>query len=75
MLTTGKDSCLVGPVHFSILKKQRRSMLRVSIFGLLALFITVVSLEASQFGSPETEKWAGIWFTCEFAQSRTPLHD
>ena len=50
-------------------------MLRVSIFGLLALLITVVSLEASQFDSPETEKWAGIWFTCEFARSRTPPHD
>ena len=50
-------------------------MLRVSIFGLLALFITVASLEASQFDSPKTEKWAGIWFTCEFAKSRTPPHD
>ena len=50
-------------------------MFRISILGLLALFTIVVSLQASQFSSPETGKWAGTWFTCEFAKSRTPPHD
>jgi len=50
-------------------------MHRTSIFGLLALLTTVVSLQASQFASAEMGKWAGTWFTCEFAKSRTPPHD
>ncbi len=50
-------------------------MLRIPIFGILALFYLVGSLQASEFGSPETGKWAGTWFTCEFAKSRTPPHD
>ena len=50
-------------------------MLRISIIGLLALIIIVAPLQPSQSGSPEAEKWAGTWFTCEFAKSRTPPHD
>ena len=50
-------------------------MLRISIFGLLALIAINVPLRASQSESLETGKWAGTWFTCEFAKSRTPPHD
>ena len=50
-------------------------MLRISIIGLLALITIAAPLQASQTGSAETGKWAGTWFTCEFAKSRTPPHD
>ena len=50
-------------------------MLRISILGLLTLITIAAPLQASQSGSAETVKWAGTWFTCEFAKSRTPPHD
>ena len=50
-------------------------MLRISIFGLLVLIAINVPLQASKSESSETRKWAGTWFTCEFAKSRTPPHD
>ena len=50
-------------------------MLRISILGLLTLITIAAPLQASQSGSAETGKWAGTWFTCEFAKSRTPPHD
>ena len=50
-------------------------MLRISIFGLLAFIAIKVPLQASQSKSSETGQWAGTWFTCEFAKSRTPPHD
>ena len=50
-------------------------MLRISIFGLLALIAINVPLKASQAESSGTGQWAGTWFTCEFAKSRTPPHD
>ena len=50
-------------------------MLRISIFGLVALIAINVPLQASQSESSGTGQWAGTWFTCEFAKSRTPPHD
>jgi hypothetical protein len=50
-------------------------MFRISIISLCALLATAIPSQASQSGSPEMEKWAGTWFTCEFAKSTTPPHD
>ena len=50
-------------------------MFRIFIISLCALLTTAITSQASQSGSLETEKWAGTWFTCEFAKSTTPPHD
>ena len=50
-------------------------MFRMSFIGLLALITIATPMQASQSGSPEMGKWAGTWFTCEFAKSKTPPHD
>ena len=50
-------------------------MFRIFIISLCALLTTAIPSQASQSGSPEMEKWAGTWFTCEFAKSTTPPHD
>ena len=50
-------------------------MFRIFITSLCALLTTTIPSQASQSGSPETEKWVGTWFTCEFAKSTKPPHD
>ena len=50
-------------------------MFRITIISLCALLTTAITSQASQSRSLETEKWAGTWFTCEFAKSTTPPHD
>jgi hypothetical protein len=40
-----------------------------------SLFLSAILYLGMIGGASATDPWAGTWFTCEFAKSRTPPHD